>query len=176
MYTVEKFEKKIGVEEYIEGYVNVAEFLEYCKKCGNCNTVWSCPPYDFEPEDYWRKYKTLTVLAWKINFEQDISPEESIEILKKVKDEMSVYLYEAEGKSAGSVSLSAGSCSLCRSEGCTRSKGEPCRNPEKMRYSIEAIGGNVGLTVSKLMGIKIEWMKDGKVPSHYVLAGGLLEK
>lgn len=35
MYTVEKFEKEINVKEYVEDYVNVEEFLEYCKACPN---------------------------------------------------------------------------------------------------------------------------------------------
>ena len=35
MYTLQKFQKKISVDDYIKGYVNVAEFLEYCKECPN---------------------------------------------------------------------------------------------------------------------------------------------
>lgn len=45
-----------------------------------------------------------------------------------------------------------------------------------MRYSIESIGGNVGLTVSKLLGIQLEWLKEGQVPEYFVLVGGLLIK
>ena len=43
-----------------------------------------------------------------------------------------------------------------------------------MRYSVEALGGNVGLTVQKLLGIQLEWMEEGKLPSYFVLVGGLL--
>ncbi len=32
---IETFEKTIKVEEFIEGYVNVEEFLECCKVCEN---------------------------------------------------------------------------------------------------------------------------------------------
>lgn len=32
---IETYEKTIGVPAYIEGYVNVEEFLECCKVCGN---------------------------------------------------------------------------------------------------------------------------------------------
>ena len=45
-----------------------------------------------------------------------------------------------------------------------------------MRYSIEALGGNVGKTVHDLLGIELEWIEEGKVPSYFVLVGGLLEK
>lgn len=40
----------------------------------------------------------------------------------------------------------------------------------------EAIGGNVGKTISKLCGIEIEWIEDGRLPEHFVLVGGLLKK
>lgn len=43
-----------------------------------------------------------------------------------------------------------------------------------MRYSIESLGGNVGLTIEKLMGIHLEWMEEGRLPHHFVLVSGLL--
>ena len=89
---------------------------------------------------------------------------------------MSRELFELEKEFPGSVSLSAGSCGMCRGGGCTRPEGKPCRFPEKMRFSIESLGGNVGLTVSRLMGIELEWMEEGKMPSYFVLVGGLMKK
>ena len=83
---------------------------------------------------------------------------------------------ELEERYPGSVSLSAGCCSLCRPEGCGRASGLACRYPQKMRYSIESLGGNVGLTVSKLMGIELEWVTEGRLPSYFVLVGGLLKR
>ena len=59
MYTIEKHEAEISIKDYMEQYVNVAEFLECCKACPNYDKVWSCPSYDFNPEDYWKKYNTL---------------------------------------------------------------------------------------------------------------------
>ena len=64
MYTVEKFEK-----EYVEDYVNVEEFLEYCKACPNYEKVWSCPSYDFSPIDYWNRYSRIYIVARKIIFD-----------------------------------------------------------------------------------------------------------
>ena len=89
---------------------------------------------------------------------------------------MSRELMEREKEFPESVSLSAGSCDLCKEEGCTRKDGKPCRYPDKLRYSIESLGGDVGRTVSKLMGYELEWVEEGKVPSYYVLVGGLLIK
>ena len=176
MYTIEGSEKTIKVNEYIDNYVNVEEFLQYCKKCDNYEKIWACPSYNFNPEDYWREYDELLVVARKILFGPDVDEARSYEIMLEVKQDMSRELYELEKSYPGSISLSAGSCDLCKEEGCTRTLGEPCRYPEKMRYSIESLGGNVGKTVSKLMGYELEWVEEGKVPSYFVLVGGLLKK
>lgn len=154
----------------------MAEFIEYCKECPNYNAVWSCPPYDFEPEDFWNRFSELHIIARKIIFEEGTGPKEGKRIMEEVKASMSEELYDMEKSFPGSVSLSAGSCSMCKGEGCSRPLGEACRRPGDMRYSIESIGGNVGLTVSKLMGIELEWVQEGKLPSYFVLVGGLLKK
>lgn len=176
MYSLERFEKEISVALYLEHYINVEEFLEYCKACPNYNKIWSCPPYDFNTEEYWKKYNTLTVVGYKINFEAGIDEKESMKIMSEVKDKITKELFVMEESFPGSISLSAGSCGICDAEGCTRTKGMACIYPEKMRYSIESLGGNVGKTVSKLLGIELEWIEEGKVPSYFVLVGGLLKK
>lgn len=175
MYTIEKSEKLIKVSDYLDRYVNVEEFLQYCKKCNNYEKLWSCPSYDFNPEDYWKEYDELLVVARKIIFGEGVDQDRSYEIMLEVKEDMSRELYELEKEYPGSISLSAGSCSLCK-DGCTRAVGEPCRYPEMMRYSIESLGGDVGRTVSKLMGYELEWIEEGKLPSYFVLVGGLLKK
>ena len=175
MYTIEKSEKLIKVSDYLDRYVNVEEFLQYCKKCNNYEKLWSCPSYDFNPEDYWKEYDELLVVARKIIFGEGVDQDRSYEIMLEVKEDMSRELYELEKQYPGSISLSAGSCSLCK-DGCTRAVREPCRYPEMMRYSIESLGGDVGRTVSKLMGYELEWIEEGKLPSYFVLVGGLLKK
>ena len=175
MYIIEKSEKLIKVSDYLDRYVNVEEFLQYCKKCNNYEKLWSCPSYDFNPEDYWEEYDELIVVARKIIFGEGVDQDRSYEIMLEVKEDMSRELYELEKQYPGSISLSAGSCSLCK-DGCTRAVGEPCRYPEMMRYSIESLGGDVGRTVSKLMGYELEWIEEGKLPSYFVLVGGLLKK
>lgn len=48
MYQTKRYEKEITVKDYLAQYVNVEEFLAYCKECKNYDRVWSCPSYDFE--------------------------------------------------------------------------------------------------------------------------------
>lgn len=182
MYTVTRYAAEISVEEYMEKYVDVDTFLAACKACPNYGNVWSCPSYDFDVEQYWRKYKTFKLTASKLEFDKEMlartySPEEISTLLNEVvspeKQKLSDELLEMEKQFPGSISLSAGSCQTCKG-GCTRPEGKPCRFPEKMRYSIESLGGNVGLTIEKLMGLHLEWMEEGRLPGHFVLVCGLL--
>ena len=182
MYTTKRYEATIPVSDYLEGYVDVDTFLECCRACPNYDGKWSCPSYDFDVIEYWKKYQTLDLTAVKIIFDGEYAgkefPEEEIQRITDVsvmemKRELSKELLLREEEVPGSVSLSAGSCILCK-DGCSRKEVKPCRFPDKMRYSIESLGGNVGLTISKLMGIELEWIEAGKLPHHFVLVCGLL--
>lgn len=182
MYTTKRYNVAISTEEYMKDYVDVETFLGHCKECPNYEQIWACPSFDFDAEGYWKKYKTLEVTAVKIIFDEEyagkkFSEEKLVEIMKNslgvVKKELSLELFEKEKEHPGSISLSAGSCHLC-DEKCTRPESKPCRFPDKMRYSIEALGGNVGLTISKLMGIELEWAQEGRLPNYFVLVCGIL--
>lgn len=181
-YITRRYEAAVSVEHYLEEYVDVERFLGECRKCPNFDSVWACPPYDFDVLAYWKRYAVLELTAVKILFDEKYAgkrlPQEEQdklvrETVGEVKEQLAYELYEREKAVPGSISLSAGSCTLCK-EGCTKSDGKPCRYPEKMRYSIESLGGNVGLTVSKLMEMKIEWIEEGRLPAYFVLVCGLL--
>lgn len=45
-----------------------------------------------------------------------------------------------------------------------------------MRYSIEALGGNVGRTLSKYLHLKLLWMEKGRLPAYFIIVGGLLHQ
>lgn len=182
MYTTTLHQASISVPEFIEKFVDVPTFLEACKACPNYEHIWSCPPYDFDVLEYWNRYTTLELIAVKILFDKEITDkiytkEEMDSIINKVipveKQKLTHQLLAAEKEHPGSISLSAGNCSACEI-GCTRPCGVPCRNPEGMRYSIESLGGNVGLTIEKLLGLHLEWMEENHMPHHFVLVCGLL--
>ena len=180
-YTVERYEADVPVEEYVESCVDVPTFLECCKQCGNYETVWSCPSYDFDPEDYWRRYDNFHLIGVKICFPREMTEKTYgkdelgtlvQETLWAEKKKLTAELMEMEKENPGSVSLSAGSCMNCKP--CTRPMGEPCRFPDKMRYSIESIGGNVGLKVTKYLKQELLWMEEGRLPEYFILVCGLL--
>lgn len=174
MLKTERFEREISVEDYLEGYVAEEEFLEFCRACPNFGMLWTCPTYDFDVTGFWQQYSRLTVYARKIYFAPETTQEEAMQIMEAVKADMSRELFQLEAMHPGTMSLSAGSCSICGKGNCTRPAGQPCRHPDQMRYSLESLGANVGLTCRKLMGLPLEWIEEGKVPSYFVLCAGLL--
>lgn len=179
----ERFENTVSVEEYVDRCVDVEQFLRCCKECHNYNKIWSCPPYDFHPEDYWRQYKTFRIIGIKIFLPEELlsgtytKEEQQIifdTILFPQKEKLNKDLLALEKEYPGSVSLSGGSCQQCKADHCMRKEGLPCRFPDTMRYSIESLGGNVGLTVTKYLYQELQWMEEGKLPPYFMLVGGLL--
>ena len=173
-YTLKRFEAETNTESYIREYVNVDEFLACCRVCPNYGKVWSCPPYDFDPAAYWNAFDKILVAGYQLTFDDDRTEEGMREALWDVKKQLAEEMRALEDQFPGSQSLSAATCQICREY--SRADGHPCRFPDRMRYSIESIGGNVGKTISDFCGIEIEWGKGGELPEHPVLVGGLLKK
>lgn len=170
---IETFESTVKVADYIEQYVDVEEFLACCRECPNYDRVWSCPSYDFDPLDYWKQFDELYVVGKKMILEED-EKENYEDLMRQVEDDLTRQLFEEEKNYPGSRSLSAGNCKICGPDGCSKKSEQPCRYPDKMRYSIESLGGNVGLTASRLLGIELLWIEKGKIPDYFVRVGGLL--
>lgn len=165
MYATEKLYGKLDIPTYVEKYVNVEEFLEYGKACGDYHKIGSCPAYDFDVLDYWNRYQYIHIIGNKIIFdEEEIEKVRTAEefngylegVLKVEKQKLAEILYVAESKYPGSISLSAGNA------------------PEKMRYSMESLGANVGMTCSKLLRVELLWSEENKLPKYFILISALL--
>ena len=181
MYYADDIIRHISTERMLERYINVEEFIQYCKTCKNYNRKWTCPEYDFSPIDIWRKYDNLLVIGRKImynrkvrkrTFSEEMLGEIIHESLIKERASLDKILTEMEIKTPESLALFAGSCTLCKE--CTKIYGDPCRHPDKIRYSIESLGGNVALLTEELLDTPLEWANDGKLPEYFTLICGLL--
>lgn len=181
-YTTQLREASLPVADFLDRFVDVEKFLGYCRECHNYNVHWSCPPYDFDPLELWRKYRELKVVGLQILFEEDfvgteLDSEQWTALYREVlhKESRSFYqmLRKEEEEADGRFLLNPGSCSLCGDSGCDRRKA-PCNHPEKRRYSIEALGGNVSAVSEELLGVKMQWIEGGKVPTFLHLVGGIL--
>jgi len=180
---IEVFECEVPMDEYIQTCVDVPQFLSYCKECKNYNRIWSCPSFSFDPADYLSAYQSILIVGYKVNVPKDrrlrVYTEEeqgmmTQTMLSEPKRKLDKDMLEREAATPGSMALSGGSCLYCTPGDCARISGSPCRYPEKMRYSIEALGGNVGLTVTKYLHQQLEWIEKGRMPGHFILVAGLL--
>ena len=77
-----------------------------------------------------------------------------------------------EAEAPGSLALFPGRCDWCAV--CARMEGKPCRTPERMRYSIEALGGDCGGIMEHFFGQKLQWASGNRLPEQMILLGGLL--
>jgi predicted metal-binding protein len=171
MSKLEKFTAETDIQSYMKGYVKPEEFLTLCRACPNYGKLWSCPPYDFEVRSLWESFSKLKIIAYKLNL---ANRENYNQELANLKSSIETELRREEDINEGSLCLLAGCCELCSS--CTRTKGQPCIFPAKMRYSIESLGGDVVKTLKDFFHIEIKWLRNGNYPEYTVLVGGLLMK
>ena len=184
MYKVEDLWAEVPLSELRMTAVDVAKFLDCCKACLNYNKVWSCPPYSFDPQSIWNSYEILTLCCRKVVFSDEARAvaylqEElgviSKQLMQREQDALLEKMMELEKLHRGSMALAAGSCSACAPLECARISGQRCRHPEKIRYSIESLGGDVGKIVEEQFGLNMLWAEDGHLPEYFLLVGGLLK-
>ncbi|MBQ8307110.1 MAG: DUF2284 domain-containing protein [Blautia sp.] len=182
-YRTERYEAEVPVEAFTEDCVDVEKFVAFCRECHNHDRLWSCPEFSFDANEYWKKYSRLKLFGIKILMPEEVTAkewtkEERGEIIEQTlwieKQKLTEELFAMEKEYPGSISLSAGSCQVCGKDHCARIEGKPCRHPEQLRYSIEALGGDVGLTVTKYLGLELKWIEGDRIPPWFILVGGLL--
>lgn len=100
--------------------------------------------------------------------------DEAVAALKREKRLYRQELQRWERETPGSQMLLAGTCDQC--ETCEKVQGHPCGRPGLLRYSIEALGGDVEGCLQHYFHLPMLWGRDGKAPDYFVLVGGLLTK
>lgn len=153
MMKQERFSASIDVIEMLANYVEVDRFLECCRECPNYGQRHTCPPYDFDVIAFWRQYSFLDVYAVRIS---------ALDSYEETEEALMDELIALEESTPGSLCLSAGNCGL--------------KEGDRLRYSIESLGGNVDRLCRDLLGISLEWGKDGAAPERIMLVAGLLKK
>ena len=179
MSEIKKLTVDVDVDEYYKNYVDFERISKLCiEEQEMLEYNWSYPPFDFDPDEIWHSYNKLKIIAFKIDFSDEelnhtFSDEELQYVLKrfermKIKLMNEIYILENED----SLGLFLGKCNLCMK--CTREFNLACKMPFKMRYSIEALGGDVDKTVEDLFECKILYAQNGKLPEYLMFVGGLL--
>ena len=173
-YTLETMTASVPLKEYVDTCVDVNKFLELCKLCPNYGKIWACPPLSLDPMEIWKSYDVLELHARILTPGEDMTQDQLMDAFLQEKILLSKAVLDLEAQTPGSLSMAASTCVMCRP--CLREKGKPCCHPEQLRYSIEALGGDVGLTMEKYLDHPIQWIRDGKLPEYLTLVAGLLRK
>lgn len=158
-------------------YEDKCYFNSLCESgCVNYNKKWSCPPYSPVYSLYARnfEYCILTLFSCDLSQFNYVKTEymkvkTSNSILKSQSDKLSRYL---EDRLLG-IMLSNGSCRLCKP--CTKKiSSDTCRNPLKLRYSLESLGLNVEKISEEYFNHKLLWYKPRLPPDYSTVVSGVL--
>lgn len=172
-YTVREQLAAVSMADFLRDCVDVPRFLACCQACPNYGEVWSCPPYEFDPMELWRRYHSMLLYARIL---VPAAPNQdarlAVQALYAERTNHQDHLLHWEAALPGSLALAGGSCLECAR--CGRKDGIPCRHPDRMRYSLESLGGDVEKAARRWLGKSLLWIRDGVVPEYLVIAGALL--
>lgn len=170
----------IPMKDFMDGFRDFGRVRGYCRSCRRYGKCWACPPYGFDEKELLEQYSEIKLIATKITPSEGVclTPEMSEKLIREERIRLDRQLIAAEKQHNGQQGQNAraffaGTCLLCPLEECTRSKDAPCRHPEAVRPSLEAMGFDVVRTCSELLGIPMQWGKDGKSPEYLVLVSAL---
>ena len=173
-YEVKRFETVVTIKEMLEKYYDYGRTLVKCRACPGFATTWSCPEFDFHPDDYWNQFSRLHLIVDRISNEGLLSPKDAQERLMAEKSLYNADMLSKEKELPGSKALAAQECGHCKI--CARLADRPCVHPELMRYALESLGMIAVNLVRDQFGFEILWSDGVSTPEYYLLVGGILEK
>lgn len=162
-YSVEESHITIDARHFVKQYREVARFETLCRDCGGYGKRWCCPPVETSFCDKVLHLPQVTLVATVITpAETGLPLKYAIPLMRPEIDRLNRRSIELE-KVTGGVALGfAGECYYCGKTPCSRLSGEPCRHPDLVRPSLEALGFNLQTSAHDLLHIDLAWSDDGK--------------
>lgn len=150
-------------------------FAYLCKTgCKNYNMKWSCPPLAPAFSSLALRWSNLYILYMRIPLDAFSSIKNDYLKIKAansmLKSRADRYMQTLAGKYGKYIST--GSCRLCKP--CKLQEGKPCAHSQKMAYSFEALGIDVGALVNQYFDFPLLWYKKGALPEYSAVVCGLL--
>ncbi len=173
---------KISANDYIRDYRDSERFIKYCRQCSRYGKTYSCPPFDFDTDEYISGYRDVYIIGTKVVFDEATRQASTTIELRDAISHNAMYmsldsLEESHNrllaKFPDTISFLVGKCRVCDSVPCARPQGLPCRHPDRVRHSIESVGFDVGKTTSQLLGIELKWSSDHQLPEYITLVTAL---
>ena len=133
-------------------YMKRDYLLNLCAEgCPNYNTNWSCPPNSPRFDEYSADYtNSLLVQVTSEVEEGEEFMEAYVQNRNTLEDLLSKMQIDFE-----CIKTACGSCNLC--ERCAFLDNKHCYHPEKMRYSMEAMGMDLQKMSEEVFNHKLTW-------------------
>jgi hypothetical protein len=144
----------------------------YCRTCEKHGQYWSCPPFAAQPLAGFPDWSHAIIVCRRTMVTPGSTREQLLDRFQTARVDFGDRLRKMEAAVPGSTALVAGHCSGCPT--CTRPDARPCRWPERMRYSLEAVGFDVTGLAEGLAGQKLDWPRNGAMPAHLTTIGAVL--
>ena len=181
MYSINKKSVLLNTDLLLREYLDVELFIGFCRRCNNYGKKWSCPDLQFNALEKIGEYDKFLLRMITINYDTDkIDYLRSLPVgdIKKQSFHIESRIFnnellQTEESLKNAMAVYSTTCILCAKGSCTRPQGKPCRHPETMRVSLEAMGINVTKLVKDLFCHEILWEKNDVLPEYYTLAGGV---
>lgn len=153
---------------------DVARFEKLCRQCPGYGARWCCPPLTAEELDVESFGDTLMIVAARIRPTESGLPLEAADgLIMDGRRKLEPQLLATERELGGRAALFTGRCTHCGPMPCTRRSEEPCRHPDLVRPSLEALGYDVSAIIGRYLGLSILWGHDGRLPEFLTIAGGV---
>lgn len=155
-------------------------FIDSCKSCPSYGTRYSCPPFDFDEEEYLFSHRFAHIILTMIYYDKETieytrnNPKRQSEVLFNSRMEVFDIIegMKLKKEKDGGVSVACYSCNDCTD--CRRKYGEECISPEKVRYAVAGFGFDITKITKDLFDTDLLWQTE-TIPEYQCLVGMLLD-
>lgn len=172
-YTIEILAAETDARDYLSRFRDVPRFEELCKACPVYGTTWACPPLPPEVGAIPNGSSRVLLRAVRVTPSVPHQPASEAEAyFAAARIRLQKELLALEQATGGRAFTGIGGCRICE-EGCTRPEGKPCRHPDRLRPSLEALGFDIERTLGELLGVRLLWPAGGTLPEYLVAVGAV---
>lgn len=143
--------------DILKDYMDFEYFTGLCRDgCPLYNLSYTCPPNSPKFTEHTKDYKSSLVIAMYMNVPKGKTISEVHPYLRRVLSNLLIPLE----KVLNGLLTDGGRCIYC--ENCTYIDNLPCRFPEKLRFSMEAMRLDLDKVCKNVLNHSIMWSEDDK--------------
>lgn len=152
--------RRMDARAYINGYLSIEQSMQACRSCPSYGTVWSCPPLPGTYPGILDRFSEVILIGMTVKGEDSdgsisYGDLDLLSLPKRLETAKRLLRWEKEygGRSFSTI----GKCVFCGNKPCSRLSDLPCRHPELVRPSLEAVGFDLVRSADEILGIPLAW-------------------